>query len=251
MSKTKLFVIENHHQLYDIWEDYEFRNISVTHLDFHCDMRGIMVDPKRQLGYRIPDVRKGVDMGNFLAHAVFDGFVNEIKWIYDTPGGRKWDIHTIKHTSDFTSMPYKFLANTGAIRPFEFPYQEVLMKDWQGVGKGEFLDIDWDIFAALEIDQQELEERVDSFFQKTHHQDVVGISICYSPHHIHSSQPQFQQFVDQVAALFNAEIIEEKERTAADSNCPSLRKWVPDVLYQPMQQVYYKARLTMKQYGVY
>lgn len=251
MAKIKLYVIENHNQLYDIWKRENVKGLDVAHLDFHCDMRGIMVNRKKQIAYRVPDVRKGVDMGNFLAHSILEGMVGSVKWIFDTPGGRKYDVHTIKYSTDVTSTQYNLFAKMGLIRSFPFQYEAVEFSKWRGAERTEFLDIDWDVFAALEIKADELTNRVERFFDKTHDKGLSGISVCYSPSHSHPTRTEFESFVDRVAAMCDAEIEVVEEVQSPDSNRPLVRDLIPKGLYRPAQQTYYTTRLTMKKLGIY
>jgi len=45
---TELIIAEEHSQLYDVWLERGYRNLSVCHEDFHCDMRGLLIN--RRLG---------------------------------------------------------------------------------------------------------------------------------------------------------------------------------------------------------
>jgi len=39
----KIYVADNHEQVYPIWQENEIKGAKLTHLDFHCDMRGINI----------------------------------------------------------------------------------------------------------------------------------------------------------------------------------------------------------------
>ena len=84
-----IYLIERHDQLLDIWRAQNATNLRVAHLDFHCDMRGLLIDRTAGCAYDIGALRAGVDQGNFLAHAILQGRVQRVRWRHDVPGGQK------------------------------------------------------------------------------------------------------------------------------------------------------------------
>ncbi len=82
-----IYVIERHDQRLQLWRSQNINNLRVVHVDFHCDMRGLLVDHQAQQVYRIGDMGRGVDQGNFLTHAIIEGRVQSIRWIHRIPGG--------------------------------------------------------------------------------------------------------------------------------------------------------------------
>ena len=68
-----LYVIEKHDQLLQLWRSQDAANIRIAHVDFHCDMRGLLIDRQTRRAYRIGSILRRVDVGNFLAHAVVEG----------------------------------------------------------------------------------------------------------------------------------------------------------------------------------
>ena len=123
---TEIFVAEEHSQLYDLWLERGARNLSVCHVDFHCDMRGLLID--RRLGQacfvdrRIPYVHR-LDSGSYLAHAVMNGMVADLRWVHDDFGGRSYDyLHCVKYETDFSALPYRLLGNR-ELRPVNYAEQ--------------------------------------------------------------------------------------------------------------------------------
>jgi hypothetical protein len=87
---VEIIACEEHDQVYEIWRQRGLRNLRVTHVDFHCDMRGLLIDRPRQQAYFIgaPAARR-VDPGNFLAHAIMEGTVSALRWVHGPYGGRR------------------------------------------------------------------------------------------------------------------------------------------------------------------
>ena len=86
-----LYVAEHHDEVLALWRRQDLRGIRLCHVDFHDDLRGLVVDRKRKRAYPIGTLARGrapVDPGNFLAHAVLDGRIERIVWVHDVPGGR-------------------------------------------------------------------------------------------------------------------------------------------------------------------
>lgn len=189
--ELEIFGIENHDQLYDIWKEQDTQNLRLSHVDFHCDLRGLMIDRANQLAYKIPDVRRGVDMGNFLSHAVNEGRIKSIEWVHGSPGGRSCDVHTVKYTNDVSSLFYNCAVGLHWLQPIPLEYTVISMDAWQGPKSGVFLDIDWDVFVDREIRRDELDWRVAQFFEKHLTVPLSGMSICYSPSHSHDTRAEF------------------------------------------------------------
>ncbi len=249
-KQLNLFVIENHDQLYHLWSQQNARNLRVCHIDFHCDLRGMLINHAKHVAYKIPDVRSGVDMGNFLSHAIAEGRIDAIRWIHGTPGGRSCDVNTVKYTEDFTSLPYNLAIRLNRLSPIPLEYSVCEIDAWPGPLPGDFLDIDWDVFAEREVPRAELEQRVEVFFSKKLSVPLSGISVCYSPSHSHDTRQQFEHFVERLKELYLAARInvpEERRR----SNVPVHRRLIPPAIYNPLRSVYYACRLWLKRRGIY
>jgi hypothetical protein len=80
-----IYLMERHDQLMDVWRQLNLRDAHVVHLDFHCDMRGLLVDAQASRAYRITVRSPDLDEGNFITHAIFEGRVSRLRW---KPGGR-------------------------------------------------------------------------------------------------------------------------------------------------------------------
>lgn len=249
-SPPELFVIENHDQLYHIWSERDVRDLHVCHIDFHCDLRGLLIDRAKQLAYKIPDIRRGVDIGNFLSHAILEGRVEAIHWIHSTPGGRGCDVNTVKYTEDLTSLPYNLAIRLNSLPPMPLEYAVNPMASWPGPVAGDFLDIDWDVFAEREIELAELDARVEEFFDKQLNVPVSGIAVCYSPGYSHETRPQFERFVNRLQGLYHATRIDVPDAVGSAIR-PFYRRIIPPALYRPLQSLYFKLNLWLKRRGIY
>lgn len=84
-----LYVIEQHHQLLHLWRKQNIKGLRIAHLDFHCDMRGLLIHRRIQQAYNIGYKRQSTDEGNFLTYAILEGLVQDVRWIHRVPGGRQ------------------------------------------------------------------------------------------------------------------------------------------------------------------
>lgn len=250
-NQLELFVIENHDQLYHVWSQRNARKLRVCHIDFHCDLRGLLIDRPQQLAYKIRDVRRGVDMGNFLTHAVTEGRIEGIRWIHGTPGGRSCDVNTVKYTEDLTSLPCNLAIRFNRLPPMPLKYSVIEMDAWQGLEEGEFLDIDWDVFAERAFPRDGLERRLEAFFAKHLDVPLTGVSVCYSPSHSHDTRPQFKEFVERLRERCGATRIDVPETERPTSNRPWRRRVIPPVIYHALQSVYYKGCHWLRRRGIY
>src|SRR5665647_2645966 len=114
-----LIIAEEHSQLYDLWHERGARNLSVCHIDFHCDLRGLLVDRRRGqacfVGKHVPYIHL-LDSGSYLSHAVMNGIVTKLRWVHDDFGGRKYDyLHCVKYESDASALLYHLLPKQGCV----------------------------------------------------------------------------------------------------------------------------------------
>lgn len=249
-KRLDLFVIENHDQLYHLWSQQDARNLHVCHVDFHCDLRGLLIDRAKKVAYKIHDVRSGVDMGNFLAHAVAEGRVDAVSWVHGTPGGRRCDVNTVKYTEDITALPFNLAIRLKRLIPLPLDYSVAEMNSWPGPKEGDFLDIDWDVFAAHEIPLNELEQRVETFFSKSLVAPLSGISICYSPSHSHATRAQFAEFVGRLEERYDVSRLDLRE-TKCCSSRPWYRRIIPAFIYKQLQAAYFETWLWLRRHGFF
>jgi len=201
-----LYVIEMHDQLLQLWRSQNATDLSIVHLDSHCDMRGLLINRQAQLAYPITNFMR-VDEGNFLAHAVKEGRVKSIIWAHHIPGGRQYDVGTIKYATDLTSQPLLWLFNLKGQQGISIHYDVMGFSSWSGLKDNEFLDIDWDFFASKNYPLNTIDSRVKTFLNMDFGRVPDQTSVCYSARYSHPTRDQFEMFVQRVAEKFQAKIV--------------------------------------------
>jgi hypothetical protein len=203
---TELIIAEEHGQLYDLWLERGDRNLSVCHLDFHCDMRGLLID--RRLGrarfvwQNIPYIR-WLDSGSFLSYAVMNGIVTKLRWVHDDFGGRTYDdLYCVKYETDFTSLPYLLM---GKQRWVPVTYAEQTFADWGGLQPGELLDIDWDAIAFVDYDEKHIRRLMAEILARDFKPETVFVA--RSPGYSHPDLDLFDEFVAGLENKFNVQAV--------------------------------------------
>jgi len=247
----KLFVVEYHDQVLELWREQKFQSKQVLHIDFHCDLRGLLIDRRRQQAYRIWDRFSDVDEGNYLTHAVLEGIIDRIRWVHDEPGGRRDDIKSVKYESDATAIWHRCLLGLTRSKGVPIQYAAMLYDHWNRVEVAELLDIDWDFFASKEYPFNSIEQRVERFLSRDFANKPEQIYVCYSPGYSHSTRELFQEFVGKLAARFDAEVV-----NVANDAAHSPTKTVPgkpnlDRLIQPARHLYHQVGLALRRRGIY
>ena len=89
---SKIIIAEHHDQVFSYWKEHNMRDLKVAHLDYHCDMRGLLIDREKGTAFFTSDREtRFVDRGNFLAHAIMDGTVRHLTWVHSENSGRGYD----------------------------------------------------------------------------------------------------------------------------------------------------------------
>lgn len=247
-----IYVAEQHDQVLDLWRKREASSLNVLHLDFHCDMRGLLINRRDQLAYRIPDfVSQGVDEGNFLTHAILEGRVRSLRWVHDEPGGRRYDVGTVKYESDFSALPYRLLMTAGKRRGIPLDYSAIKYSDWRGLGETEFLDIDWDFFAGTEYPEDTIQSRVESFLMRGFSIVPREVYVCYSPDYCYPSRLMFERFVSDLAKGFNAGIVELPPLSETPVKMPIYKRYMPSFILRAARNTYHRAGLKLRGRGIY
>ncbi len=248
-----IYVIEQHDQLLDIWRSQNAQALKVVHLDFHCDMRGLLVDRNAQKAYPIKFLDR-VDEGNFLTHAIKEGRVQSIRWAHYLPGGRQYDVGTIMYTTDLTVQPLRWWLALTKKQGLPLHYEVMEFANWDGVREGEFLNIDWDCFACNDYDKDTIGERVEAFFQRQFSSIPEQICVCYSPRYSHASPSEFQAFIQRLANLFQAKIINYpapiRPYVKPWDEQPFLPKLYSKMRYQ-LRHLHYETILWLRQLNIY
>jgi len=248
---STIYVMEHHDQLLRLWQTQQASSLRILHLDFHCDMRGLLVDRPRQTAFSIFDINPAVGQGNFITHAILEGRVQQVRWVHDEPGGRQHDVGTVKYESDLTAQPYRWLLALKKQRGIPIQYQVIPYRQWTGLAEGEVFDIDWDFFAATEYPIDTVQRRVDSFLARNFNQSPRQIYLCYSPDYSHPTRTQFENFVDDLAKLFKAKVERLKTDSQQPAPKPIYKKVLPAPLMRLARTLYYNINLQFRKRGIY
>lgn len=247
-----IYTMERHHELLHLWREQEATGLRVVHLDFHCDLRGMLIDRKEGRAYRTRDRFPALDQGNFLAHAIIEGRVESIRWVHDEPGGRADDIGTVKYESDLSAVPHRLALRARRVDGFPIEHDVVRSDQWEGLRAGECLDIDWDYFASAEYPVETIGERVGRFWDRAMGETPRDVYICYSPEYSHPSRPQFGEFVAELADRLDVGVVEYRSsEIPTPPNQRPARKYVPAPVYEGARRTYHRAARALKHRGIF
>ncbi len=247
-----IYTMERHHQLLHLWRDQGVAPRRIVHLDFHCDMRGMLIDRRAGLAHRIRDRFPDVDQGNFLVHAVLEDHVAGIRWVHDDPGGRVHDIGTVKFESDLTALPHRLALALGGAKGTPLDYEVVRSGEWDGLREGEHLDIDWDHFACTEYPLESIQDRIEAFWRTRGPAIPDQAYISYSPEYSHPSRHLFAGFVRDMADRFESNVVElAPPDTGSGPNRRPISAYLPSPLYRRARRAYHRTARILKQRGVF
>jgi hypothetical protein len=176
-------------------------------VDFHDDLRGLLVDRRRRRAYPIGAPARrfaAVDAGNFLAHAVLEGRIAELRWVHDIPGGRAWDMGIVRYETDLAAVPSRLRRALSAGAPAAVPlvFEEELLDSWRGLRAGERLSIDWDCFASVLLDEPGIGQRVSSFLDRLGAVVPPDVYLAYSPDYSRPSLDAFRDLATELGRRF-------------------------------------------------
>ncbi len=252
---TKIYVMQRHDQLLGVWQRENVNELKVCHMDFHCDMRGLLID--RRKGYAFPHKQMSsfIDQGNYLSHAIIEGRISTIRWVHDVPGGREFYLGFVKYENDLSVrlLPWRY-AGKGS--PVNIKYEEQAFQDWDGIREGEFLDFDWDIFACNSNDgnsiQSRVEMRLNEFFERDWRYVPAGVAICYSPQYSHQTRKQFEVFVERIADLFDATVERLPEPTTPEKRQYSIyKRYLPSAVHRSLYSMKDKLVRWFNRHGIF
>lgn len=247
----KIFVVEYHDQVLKLWQEQGLTSLDVLHLDFHCDLRGLLIDRDQQHAYRIWDRHPDLDEGNFLTHAVISGIVTGIRWVHDIPGGREYDLKSVKYKSDLTAWVHRLVFGLRSESGIPIRYEVVPETNWGGMHRGELLDIDWDFFASKEYPVDSIEERVARFFSKSFEYPPERIYVCYSPEYAHPTRELFRSFVNDLANRFHGHVVDVPSTCRSSPDASQGENRAKSALYVTARDIYHRLGLTLRKRGIY
>ena len=246
-----IYVVEEHDQVLDIWRAQQAHSLCLLHLDSHCDMRGLLINRRAQRAFRIWDMNPTVDQGNFLTHAILEGRVRSVRWVYGERGGRQYDVGTVKYETDLTAVPYRWFFALRGERGLPLHYEDLPYTEWNGLNEDEHLDIDWDFFASTLYPIETINDRVEAFLATEFPLIPEQVYACYSPDFSHPSRTRFQGFVADLAQIFKAQVVELQPRTDQPAAKPFYRKYLPPSLFQLGRRIYYNSSQSLRRRGIY
>ncbi len=196
-----IHVTEHHDALLDLWRRKHSRGVRLTHVDFHDDLRGLVIGRRRGRAWPLPSLAPPaqIDPGNFLAHAVLEGRVDRITWLHDFPGGRAWDAGIVRFESDIAVWPRLLIHRLARGPEVALDFEERLLDSWTDSIDGEWLSIDWDCFASILQDEAGIAARCERFLARLGSARPAECFVVYSPEYSRPDLARFKQFVDRLA----------------------------------------------------
>jgi hypothetical protein len=172
-------------------------------VDFHDDLRGLLVDRRRGRAWAVGALAAGrapVDAGNFLAHAVLEGRLREVEWVHDAIGGRAWDLGIVRYETDLFALHHRVRRALSREAGALLAFGEVLLDDWSGPRPERWLSVDWDCFASVLQDEGGIGGRVDRFLERLGGAAPPHTYVAYSPEYCHDTLDGFRAFLDRLSA---------------------------------------------------
>ena len=248
---NKIFVVEFHDQVLDLWRAQKIASRQVVHLDFHCDLSGMLIDRQTPRAYRIWERFPNVHEGNFLKHAILEGLISGVEWIHDEPGGRQHDLKTVKYESDLTAIFHRCILALRRDQGIPVRYKVILNAEWTTLKPGEILDVDWDFFACKQYPVDTIPQRVDSFLSRSFSSIPQQTYVCYSPDYSHQTRELFRRFIDDLAVLFQAEVVDILTPTVAPARKSLYDNSAILPWFRAARHIYRQASLALRKRGIY
>lgn len=241
-TKTVLHVAEEHSALYDLWQEGGYRHLAVCHIDFHCDMRGLLIDrPRRRACFvwQGDPYMNQLDSGSFLAHAVMNGMVTNLRWVHDAFGGRKYDdLYCVKYETDFSALPFR-LKGAKSWMPLHF--SEQTFADWGGPRPGEYLSIDWDALAFVGYEEHHIRRLMAEILDRDFSPEAVFVA--HSAGYCHLAKALFDEFVVALESKFKTLAVRLPDKP--------LPRLTPSWPWQVYHQLEHYVLRKMRRRGIY
>jgi hypothetical protein len=200
-----IYACEHHDEMLSHWRRTDLRDVALAHVDFHDDLRGLLVHRRRDIAYPIGQLARGrgpVDPGNFLAHAVLEGRLRKVCWVHGRVGGRAWDAGIVRYESDLFATHHRLRHRLTRGSEFPFEFEETSLETWRGPEQGDLLSVDWDCFASTLTDAEGVATRVATFFSRLGTVTPRDTWVAYSPEYSHPTLPAFNAFVARLGQRF-------------------------------------------------
>jgi hypothetical protein len=201
-----IYVCEHHDAVLQLWRREQRREIRLAQVDFHDDLRGLLIDRRRGRAYPIGTLARrpaaAVDAGNFLAHAALEGRLERIRWVHDRCGGRAFDAGIVRYGADWFAWPHRLRHAWSGGPEVALGFEEILLEDWTGLEPGERLSVDWDCFASILQGRGGIGRRVATFLRRLGAAAPPETYLAYSPEYCHPSLNGFRALVGTLAQRF-------------------------------------------------
>jgi hypothetical protein len=212
---TTIFVAAEHHRLYHHWKETGARGLRLSHVDFHCDMRGLLIDRAGQrAAVDRPEELERVDQGNFLLHAIREGMVAGLEWVHDPWGGRPYDLGTVRYLTDRRTR----LLGAPSTGWMPLAFRERALADWTGPREGEHLDLDWDALACRVYDHATVQRLTRGFLETDFRHRPEAVYFIYSYCSSHIDDDAFEGFLEQLRRKLDARVERLSPLPAEHSN---------------------------------
>lgn len=204
-----IYVCEHHDSVLRLWRDRDFKGIALAHVDFHDDLRGLLIDRKTGRALSSRALGRGddpPDAGNFLAHGVIEGRLKSVNWVHDTIGGRAWDMGIVRYADDWTAWPRRLFGTFSGGNTHRLEFHESLLRDWHGLMPGERLSLDWDCFASILQDARGIGGRVQMFLERLGPHVPEDSYIALSPEYSRPGLDAFNELIAELARRFDQSV---------------------------------------------
>jgi len=204
-----IYACEHHNEVLTLWQQQHLRGITLAHVDFHDDMRGLLVDRRHERAYPIGRLAEGnskVDDGNFLAYAVLERRLDSVRWVHGAKGGRAWDLGIVRYETDIFALPHRIRQVLWQRQEYPFRFEEICLEKWNGLAQGERLSLDWDCFASILLDRAGVNSRVETFLGRLGAEVPPDTYIAYSPEYCHPTLEAFERLLFALERRFRQRI---------------------------------------------
>ena len=241
----EIILADHHDQVFSVWKQRNVSGLKVAHVDFHCDMRGILIDRNAgQAFFTCHRETTFVDRGNFLGHAIMNGMVTELKWVHAEDSGRAHDAGpVVNYETDLKSPIYRLRHALSNRSKVDLKYTECLLRDWKGLEKGEQLDLDWDCFASVEFTKEKRQRLIAEFLERDLGAVPETTFLIYSPGYSDPDRSLYEDFANKLAKKFGAEIhrLPHQELNTDGERYSGIRQvvraWVPKSVFSAKKKL--------------
>jgi hypothetical protein len=243
-----IYVCEHHDEVLEHWRRHDTREIALAHVDFHDDLRGLLVDRRRGVAYAVGRLAEGAappDPGNFLAHAVLDGRLDGVRWIHGSIGGRAWDVGIVRYETDLFALHHRLRHRLRRAPEFSLRFEELQLDEWAGPRRGELLSIDWDCLASIQLDAAGIEARVEAFVERLGAVVPDHTYVAYSPEYSHPGLEAFRGFVVRLSRKLSQPVTWLSDGLAAGRLSPT------DTAGEPPRTPLMRLVLLLRRRGIY